>query len=170
MPRGAILMTAETPNTAVRNERSAAPRRTQAQLLIALVDEASTDLFQDRTGGLYATVPVRNHLETWCLRSRDFKAWMRRRFYEQHEKPPAADAVTQALGVLEARAQFDGQSHPVFVRVGERGGNLHLDLGRPDWEGVEISASGWQTVSQPPVKFRRGRGTAALPLPIQGAA
>src|SRR5437016_5486914 len=117
MPGGAILMTVETPNTAVGNERLGSPRRTQAQLLIALVDEASTDLFQDGTGGLYATVPVRNHLETWSLQSCDFKAWMRRRFYELHEKPPAPDALKQALGVLEARAQFDSQTHPVFVRV-----------------------------------------------------
>lgn len=145
-----------------------APRRTQAQLLIELAEEASTDLFRDDTGGLYATVPVDDHWETWPIGSRVFKAWLRHRFYAKFSKPPTTDAVVQALSILEARAQFDGQVCPVFVRVGATDGTLFIDLGDPSWRAIEVTPFGWEVVPHPAVKFHRGRGTMPLPIPLRG--
>jgi hypothetical protein len=57
----------------------------------------------------------------------------------------------------------------VFVRLGRNNGNLYLDLGRDDFNVVEISPAGYNVVTCPQqVKFRRPKGMKALPLPDTG--
>src|SRR5262249_21389791 len=56
----------------------------------------------------------------------------------------------------------------VFLRVAESDGDIYLDLCDPEWRVVRISPRGWEIVNgEPPIVFRRGRGMAALPIPIR---
>ena len=50
------------------------------------------------------------------------------------------------------------------------GGKIYLDIGDPEWQAVEIDASGWRMIQDPPVRFRRTAGMAALPLPERGGS
>lgn len=93
---------------------------------------------------------------------------MLRRFFQSTGKAPGAQAMQDALGVLEAKAHFDGPQHEVHVRVAHVGGKIYVDLANDSWQAVEITASGWQVVADPPVKFRRPRGLAAMPTPRPG--
>jgi hypothetical protein len=52
--------------------------------------------------------------------------------------------------------------------VAEYEGCAYVDLANDRWEAVEITASGWRAVADPPVKFRRAKGMGALPHPVQG--
>jgi hypothetical protein len=45
---------------------------------------------------------------------------------------------------------------------------VYLDLGDPTWRAVEVTADGWRVVTDPPVRFRRGRALLALPVPMPG--
>ncbi len=85
----------------------------QADVLIALATEA--DLFHaaDSTG--YADFEVNGHRETWAIRSKMFKRWLARRFYEETSKAPNSEALQSALNVIEAKALFEGPEHPVFT-------------------------------------------------------
>jgi hypothetical protein len=47
--------------------------------------------------------------------------------------------------------------------VGEAQGCIYIDLANDAWEAVEVTATGWRVISNPPVRFRRGRGMAPLP-------
>ncbi|MGD0397574.1 MAG: toprim domain-containing protein [Syntrophobacteraceae bacterium] len=143
-----------------------AEKGTQAQRLIQLAADAT--LFHTPEDGHYAIIPQNTHKEVWPTRSKGFKNWLVHRFYLDQGKPPGAQALQDALGVLEAHAQFDGEEHPVFVRVGEHGGNIYIDLCNNLWEVVEITASGWRLISGPPVRFRRSRGMLSLPHPVRG--
>jgi hypothetical protein len=40
-----------------------------------------------------------------------------RQFYNERDKPPTPDALRAVLDVLEAQAEFDGSTLPVFIRV-----------------------------------------------------
>lgn len=62
-------------------------------------------------------------------------------------------------------ARYDGDEHAVFVRVARLSGSVYLDLGDPSWRAVEITAAGWRLVTNPTVRFRRGRHMLALPAP-----
>ncbi len=90
-------------------------------------------------------------------------------YFEQYNRPPGNQALQDVLGLLEARAEFDGPEREVYVRVAEHGGNVYIDLANEDWQAVEITAAGWRVVAgeDTPVRFRRPRGMLALPTPQQ---
>jgi 5S rRNA maturation endonuclease (ribonuclease M5) len=104
-------------------------KETQAQALIRHAADAM--LFHDIERRAYATVPVGDHHETMTIRSGDFKRWLVRAFYLARNKPPSATALNNALGLIEARAIFDGPELPVHIRLAELGGNIYLDLCNP---------------------------------------
>jgi hypothetical protein len=144
-------------------------KKSQAQRLVELVPEEA--LFRSTDGETaFATLPAGDHLETWPVRSKGFRRWLVGRFYQMDEKPPRAQALMDAIGALEARAQFGGQVHDVHVRLGGNAEAIYLDLGNPRWEAVEVTATGWCIVGDPPVKFRRPKGMLPLPHPITGGS
>ena len=46
----------------------------------------------------------------------------------------------------------------------------YLDLGDKHWRAVELAATGWRVIENPPIRFRRAAGMQALPLPIRGGS
>ena len=44
---------------------------------------------------------------------------------------------------------------------------IYVDLGRPEYNAVEITPEGWSIVDNPPVRFRRPKGFGALDIPIE---
>jgi hypothetical protein len=140
----------------------------QADVLIALAAEA--DLFHavDSTG--YADFEVNGHRETWAIRSKMFKRWLARRFYEETSKAPNSEALQSAFNVIEAKALFEGPEYPVFIRVGGCEGKLYLDLCDDRWRAVEIDHGGWRVIDNSPVRFRRTAGMKPLPIPVSGGS
>ena len=137
----------------------------------ALTDLAlSADLFRTPEGTAYADIAVNGHRETWPIRSKGFKRWLSRRFYETTQGAPNSEALQAAMGVAEARAAFDAPERVVHVRVGGNDGTLYLDLGDEGWRAVEIVSTGWRVISDPPVRFRRSAGMLPLPLPAPGGS
>jgi hypothetical protein len=98
------------------------------------------------------------HRETWPIRSKGFKRWLSRCFFEETKGAPNSEALQSALNVIEARAHFDAPERQVFVRVGGIGERIYLDLGDQAWRAVEIDATGWRMVDNPPVRFGRASG------------
>jgi DNA polymerase I-like protein with 3'-5' exonuclease and polymerase domains len=108
------------------------------------------------------------HRETYKVKSKKTRLWLVRRYYREHGKPPGAQALQDALGMLEAKALFEGEEHEVYVRVAEHQGAIYIDLANEAWEAVEITDEGWQVVSDPPVRFKRPNGMLKLPHPVKG--
>jgi hypothetical protein len=140
----------------------------QAQILIAIADEA--ELFHTPEGEAYAQIPVDDHDETWLLRKKGFRAWLLRTFYQKCAKPPSSQALQSALGLLEAKALFEGPEAPLFVRVAEHDGRIYIDLCDAKWRVIEISPQGWRIMADPPVRFRRAKGMKPLPQPVTGGS
>jgi hypothetical protein len=111
---------------------------------------------------------VSGHRETWQVRSKGFKRWLCRKYYEANSTAPNSEALQSALNMIEAQAHFDGEEMPVHVRVAGLGGYIYLDLCDAKWRAIEISASGWEVVENPPVRFRRSSGMKPLPVPVTG--
>jgi hypothetical protein len=65
--------------------------------------------------------------------------------------------LQSALNVIEAKAQFDAPERHVYIRVGGLDGRLYLDLGDKTWCAIEIDATGWRVIDNPPVLPPRGR-------------
>lgn len=141
---------------------------TQAELLLDLAADA--ELFHTPAHECYARILVNDHKEVWPVRSGGFRRWLLRKFYEAEGKPPQSEALQSVVGVLEARAQFDGSERPVWVRVAGHERNIYLDLGNSAWKALEITPHAWQVVAEPPVFFRRSGSMAALPYPERGGS
>lgn len=140
---------------------------TAAKELARLALEYS-ELWKDGEGTAWATLQVEDHTENWPVRSRAFRLWLTRLYYEERGRPPNAQALGDALSTVEAKALFAGAEHPVHLRVAHQDGAIWLDLGRPDWQAVRITAEGW-AVLPPEVRFRRSKAaTGALPVPERG--
>ena len=102
-----------------------------AEILVAISKLAT--LFRAADGDTaYATFDVNGHRETWPVRSKGFRRWLVGEFYKAESKPPGGQAVADALGVIEARAQYDSATHPVHVRVAGDDETIYLDLVNAD--------------------------------------
>jgi len=138
----------------------------QTAILARMHEDA--DFFHTLDMRPFATVAINGHRETWPTRSQGFRNWLARKFYVEENRPPSTQALQEALGVCDARAQFDGPVCEVGVRLIGDNHKVFLDLANDAWQAIEIDPSGWRPTSEPPVKFRRARGMAALPIPTSG--
>ena len=131
---------------------------------------ATVELFHTITGTAFADLWINGQRETWPIRSKQFRWWLRRSYYQATGIVPSAEAIRSALDLLEARAQFDGPQRTVYVRVAEHSGRIYLDLADERWRAVEIGPDGWEVVDYPPVRFRRPPGLLPLPIPQRGGS
>jgi hypothetical protein len=127
-------------------------------------------LFHTAGGAAYVDLEIDQHRETWPIRSKQFRAWLQRRHYEDTGEPLGAEAIRSLVDLLEARAQFDAPERAIHIRVAEYEDRIYLDLADDRWQIVEISAHGWRIVSRPPVRFRRASGMLPLPVPERGGS
>jgi hypothetical protein len=140
----------------------------QADILIQLAQSAELFHAPDATG--FADLVINGHRETWPIRSKGFRRWLSRSFYEATGGAPNSDALQSALNVIEARAHFDAPQRTVHIRVGGLNDRLYLDLGDESWRAVDIDATGWRVIDEPPVRFRRAAGMQPLPVPASGGS
>src|SRR5947209_354528 len=96
------------------------------------------ELFHTATEIAYADLITDGRRETWPLRSKRFRLWLRRQHYEATGMAPSVGAINSELEQLETRALFDGPERTVHVRVAEHEGCIYLDLANRDWQAVEI--------------------------------
>ena len=135
----------------------------QATELVALAADA--ELFHSPDGDAFATIEVEGHDETWPLRTKAFRRWLARLFYDEQDKAPGTQALQDAITVLEGKALFDGPEYRVFTRLAEYEGAIYLDLANGAWEAVEITASGWCCGRKPAREVSSHARHAGLALP-----
>ena len=130
----------------------------------------AAQFFHASDGTAFADLRIDGHRETWPVRSKRFRSWLRQQYYERTWDAPSPAALNTALNVLEAQAQFDGPLRKVSVRVAEEDGLLYLDLADEFWRCIEVGPDGWRMAEDPPVRFRRSAGMLPLPLPVRGVS
>jgi hypothetical protein len=140
----------------------------QADVLVQIAQ--AVVLFHTSEGAGFADLEINDHRETWPIRSKGFRRWLARSFFEATGGAPSSDALQSALNVIEATAHFDAPECAVHVRVGGLGARMYLDLCDESWRAVEIDAAGWRVIDNPPVRFRRASGMRALPSPMSGGS
>jgi hypothetical protein len=131
---------------------------------------AAAQPFHAPDGTAFADLVIDGYRETWPVRSKRFRAWLRQHYYERTWDALSPAAVNAALNVLEAQAQFDGPERKVSVRLAEHDGLIYHNLADEFWRCIEIGANGWRIADEAPVRFRRTAGMLALPLPARGGS
>src|SRR3954453_15442729 len=100
------------------------------------------NVFHTAGGAAYADLITDGHRETWPIRSKRFRTWMRRCYYGATGAAPGTAVIASALDLLEARAQFDAPERAVSMRLAEHAGRIYLDLADQHWRAVAIGADG----------------------------
>jgi hypothetical protein len=139
----------------------------QVDVLISLA--SSADLFHDEDK-VYADIRVDGHRETWPVNSKGFRSSLVHGFYKQEGTAPTSDALRRAIETIGARAQFDGPTRKAQFRVAGHAGKTYLDLCDQKWRAVEIGATDWRVITDPPVRFLRAPGMLPLPMPRKGGS
>ena len=73
-----------------------------------LIDIARPDLFHTGIGTAFADIIVDGHRESWPIRSKRFRAFLRRSYYRTTGEAASAAEIRSALDLLEARALLGG--------------------------------------------------------------
>jgi hypothetical protein len=142
--------------------------RSHADILIELAQNA--ELFHSADSKGFADLTINGHRETWPIRSKNFRRWLVRRFFEVTGRAPNSEALQSVLNFVEAKAHFDSPERAVHVRVGGLDGRIYIDLADESWRAIEVDAAGWRVIDEPPVRFRRAPGMLALPMPVPGGS
>jgi hypothetical protein len=158
----------EERSTTETQDRPRSNGRTQAQVLIEIATGDDIELYHAEDGTGYADIIVGGHRETWPFKSRGFRHWLCRAYYESTGGAPNTNAMSTAMGVIEAQAQFDGEMRPVFLRLAAVERSIYLDLCDPAWRAIEITEDGWRILATPTVRFRRTAGMLPIPEPQRG--
>jgi hypothetical protein len=162
----------EVPEEAVKPEKPTTPeqsrsknRTSQPDALIKIAN--GWEFFHTPDLRAFACVQVNGHMETIAVRSRKFRALLVRKYHSSNAKATSSAAIEEAIAFFKGEA-LCGEQYTVHSRLAAHGDAIYLDLCNDRWETVEITKKGWRVVRNPPVKFRRARGTSALPTPAPG--
>ena len=129
---------------------------------------ASGCLFHTAAGMAYADLLIDGHRESWAIRSRQFRTWLWKRYFEETGCAASCATIASALDLLEAKAQFDAPERQIGLRVAQKKDAIYLDLADNAWRCVEINCQEWRLVSAAPARFRRTAGMLPLPVPEKG--
>ncbi len=141
-------------------------KKTQAEVLLDLVEANGARLFHDTANDLYAAVLVDDHQEIMSVDGSDFSAWLTRLYYNHCKKPIRKDNLTQALAVISAKAKFDcEESITLWNRVAKTENTFWYDLTNPNWQAAKITVDGWTIEDNTPILFNRYRHQSAQAQP-----
>ena len=135
-------------------------QKSQAQKALEIVAEKCSDLFLDQFGSHYAAVRIGEHIETLQLKSSRFKNWVCKRYYESEGDIINSENVTSVLNILKARAEFDGQTRSLHLRIAFAPDSTEpytilYDLSNKDWQAVKVTPENDWTIENAPILFRR---------------
>jgi hypothetical protein len=115
-------------------------------------------------------VPVGDHTEVWTMTSRKFKRWLRLELHRQHGRLARADAINEAVELLSARADFEGEEMEVSLRSSWTSSGLIYNLADTDGRVVTVTSDSWTTGVDHGARFLRRASVQGLPAPLPGGS
>jgi hypothetical protein len=85
----------------------------------------------------FSSISVGDHREVWPIRSKEFRAHIVKRYFNEEGTPPSAQAIEDALSVFEAKSLYEGPIAEVGVRLMKHEEAIYLDLGDEHWNAAK---------------------------------
>jgi hypothetical protein len=136
--------------------------------LLALAD--AVEVFHTPDGEPCITAWVGTSVQSWPVRSKDFRQWLRWRFFDQFGAAPNTSKLRELIELLSGIARFSGPERALFTRVASHRDALYIDLANDCAEVVEVTTDEWRIITAPPVRLYRPTGMLALPRPAEGGS
>ena len=127
-----------------------------ADVLVQLGIQNTKLLLKDQYCTSYAQVQIGDHDEIIRIESGKFKRYLARLFYDKSSnKVVNADAINNAIQVIQAKAEYDGPTVPLSLRVAWQVGDIYYDLSNDKWQCIKIFQEGWEISNMPSPLFVR---------------
>lgn len=125
--------------------------RSTADLLVELAVENTSLLFKDQYGAAHAQIHIADHDEILRIENSKFKRHLARLFYEKNRnKVVNSESITNAIQVIQAKAEYEGNTIPLSVRVAWHNDDIYCDMSNEKWQCLKISKQNWEILSHPP--------------------
>jgi hypothetical protein len=128
------------------------------------------ELFHTPSGVAFADFITGGHRETWPIRIKRFRTWLRRCYYHATGSAPSAAVIRQRSTCSKPARNLMLPSAWSIRASTEHAGTAYLDLADEHWRDVAIGPDGWRALGCPPVLFRRAPGMLPLPVPERGGS
>jgi hypothetical protein len=138
-------------NKTKNKKESLESKSTPAEVVVELAIENTELLFKDQYGTPYALVRIADHNEIIRIESSKFKRYLSKLFYDNNGKSVVnADSISNAIQVLQAKAEYEGKTIPLSLRVAWNNQDIYYDKTDEKWQCIKISKENWELVSQMP--------------------
>jgi hypothetical protein len=132
------------------NGVSSDDKRSVAEKLVDLISQNSNSFFKDQYDVPFARIHNTDHHEIVRVGSDKFKRYIGRLYYENENKVANTEALTNAVQVLQAKAEYRGDTIPLFLRVASHNGDIFYDLTNEKWQCVRVTRECWQLLDEAP--------------------
>jgi hypothetical protein len=133
------------------NDRDKDMSRSVAEKLVDLISQNSNIFFKDQYDAAHARIHNLDHHENVRVESGKFKRHLVRLYHESENKVAGADQVSNAVQVLQAKAEYNGDTYQLSVRVASYNGGFYYDLTNPKWQCIKITQQGWELIGKTPI-------------------
>ena len=101
-------------------------------------------------------------------RSRQFIQILTHRYYVETGRAPKKEALSEAIGVFEQKALFEGDTIELHNRVAWHNGSICYDLTNDNYEAIEIRPDGWSLMPPGHILFKRYSHQIPQVYPVPG--
>ena len=91
--------------------------RSVAEVIVDLATSNSSQFFKDQYDMPWVRVHKEDHHELIRITGNKFKRYIGKLYYDSEKRVPNAEAINGAASVLRAKAEYDGETIPLSLRV-----------------------------------------------------
>lgn len=139
--------------------------KTKFEKLLNLFHESGSTAFIDQYGYGWATMRMYDHYENVPIQSSKFVRVMLDVYVSTYKQPIAVDAIKLVGELLTARAAETRYLYNRYAWIEDR---LYIDMCRPDWKVIEVTAKGWNIAQPEKPVFKRFSHQQEMPQPKSG--
>ncbi len=122
--------------------------------LVAFVSSRCELFYDALSGDAFAAVAGEEGNEPLRIDSKSFTDWLSYAFYKDSGGCSASEtALRQTSYTIKGLCRYEGRERRVFTRTASYGDSYYLHIGDERNRVIQITAQGWDIVSQSPVKF-----------------
>lgn len=122
--------------------------------------------FHNSVEETFVAVDKGNVYEVHRLEDKKYQMLLRKRFYDELGKAISKDNINQAIGVLEAKALYEGAELEVYKRCAEVDGVTYYDLCDKESTIIRIDENGWGVDDTKQMLFIRKNNMGEQVMPI----
>ncbi|CAN5695452.1 hypothetical protein BH11PAT2_BH11PAT2_04930 [soil metagenome] len=143
-------------------------RSVTQQIIDAIENDPGTELFHDQHNEPYIKILNKDHYDIWSCKSKKLDNLISMKFWDLNQKPVGSEVMKNVLGILQAKACFQGKEYQLNNRVAWKNNELWYDLTNEPGQAVRVSKDGWAVISDTPILFRKHNHQVAQVMPALG--